>query len=101
MFPTKRLPGLRRVAALCLLALGLLLTGATALAGKAGTAAARDGYEYYRIGDLAAARPGTTEPALLGLSSLSSRTLILTADPPNTRASRSISACLYGPRVGS
>ncbi len=62
MFSTKRLPGLRRLAALCLLALGLALTGANALADPA---AARDGYEYYQVGDLAAARPGATEPALL------------------------------------
>jgi beta-aspartyl-peptidase (threonine type) len=62
MFSSKRLPGLLRPAALCLLALGLALTGANALAGPA---AARDGYEYYQVGDLTAARPGATEPALL------------------------------------
>lgn len=62
MFSTKRLPGLLRPAALCLLALGLALTGANALADSA---AARNGYEYYQVGDLTATRPGATEPALL------------------------------------
>ena len=62
MFSTKRLPGLLRPAALCLLALGLALTGANALADSA---AARNGYEYYQVGDLKATRPGATEPALL------------------------------------
>ncbi len=65
MFPTKRLHGFLRPATLCLLALGLALIGAHAPARAADPAAARDGYEYYRIGDLDAARPGATEPALL------------------------------------
>ena len=62
MFSTKRLPGLLHPAALCLLALGLALTGANALADSA---AVRNGYEYYQVGDLKATRPGATEPALL------------------------------------
>lgn len=62
MFSIKRLPGLLRPAALCLLALGLALTGVNA---PADPAAARDGYEYYQVGDLTADRPGATEPALL------------------------------------
>lgn len=62
MSSTQRLPALLRPVALCLLALGLALTGAGA---PADPAAARDGYEYYQVGDLAAARPDATEPALL------------------------------------
>jgi beta-aspartyl-peptidase (threonine type) len=62
MLYSKRLPGLLFRLALCLLAPGLALSGASALAGAT---AARDGYEYYQVGDLAAARPGATEPALL------------------------------------
>jgi beta-aspartyl-peptidase (threonine type) len=65
MFPIKRLPGCLRPATLCLLALGLALISANAPARAADSTAARDGYEYYRIGDLKAARPGATEPALL------------------------------------
>jgi beta-aspartyl-peptidase (threonine type) len=65
MFSIKHLPGFLRRAVFCLLALGLALIGASAPATATDPAAVRDGYEYYRIGDLKAVRPGATEPALL------------------------------------
>jgi len=47
-----------------LLACGLGLAGSQVIAAPADPAAHR-GYEYYHIGDLEAARPGRTEPALM------------------------------------
>src|SRR3546814_8513805 len=57
--------GLPRPVLSCLLLFCLALTGANALARAPDPAAVRDGYEYYRVGDLQAARPGNTEPALM------------------------------------
>ena len=65
MLPFKQLPVFLRPAASCLLVLGLAVTGANAPAKAVDPAAVRDGYEYYQVGDLKAARPGATEPALL------------------------------------
>ena len=48
----------------CLLVLGLATFCAGAVTAPPQTAV-RDGYEYYRIGDLAAPRPAATEPALM------------------------------------
>ena len=65
MISPRNLPGFFRAAVPCLLAACLAVMTSGALAGTPGPAAVRQGYEYYRIGDLKAARPGATEPALL------------------------------------
>ncbi len=57
--------GFFRVTVACLLSAGLALIASSVLAGTSDPAAARQGYAYYQIGDLQAARPGDTEPALL------------------------------------
>ena len=59
------LAGCLRAAMPCLLALCLAAIGPTALARTPEPTAARSGYEYYRIGNLQATRPGDTEPAML------------------------------------
>jgi beta-aspartyl-peptidase (threonine type) len=65
MVLSKHGSGLLRPLLSCLLLLCLALVGANARAGAPDPAAVRQGYEYYRIGDLQAARPGNTEPALM------------------------------------
>jgi beta-aspartyl-peptidase (threonine type) len=65
MVLSKHGSGLLRPLLSCLLLLCLALVGANARAAVPDPAAVRQGYEYYRIGDLQAARPGNTEPALM------------------------------------
>ncbi len=65
MISFKKLPLLLRMTAPCLLVLLLAGMGANARATAPDHAVARQGYEYYRIGDPSAARPGATEAALM------------------------------------
>ncbi len=65
MILSRSLSGFSRAVAACLLAACLTATAFSALADTPDPAAVRQGYEYYRIGDLKAARPGDTEPALM------------------------------------
>lgn len=65
MISPRNLSGLLRTAVSCLLAAYLAVVASGALAGTPDPAAVRQGYEYYRIGDRGATRPGATEPALL------------------------------------
>ena len=65
MISPRKLSGFFRATVPCLLAVCLAVMASGALAGTPDPAAVRQGYEYYRIGDLRATRPGATEPALL------------------------------------
>lgn len=49
----------------CLLLCSFVFGAASAAASVPEATAARNGYEYYQIGDLGDARPGNTEPALM------------------------------------
>ena len=57
--------GFFRPGLLCALFALCLVSAGTTRAAPADSAAARKGYEYYQIGDLKAAKSGSTEPALM------------------------------------